>query len=203
MVSWHGLSDSFVWGLELMTDLANLRETITPKSDRINADDFIAGPETVEITAVKRGDADSPVAVHIKDRKPWYPCKSMRRVLITAYGDNGADWVGKSATLFCDPAVRFGGVAVGGIRIAALSHIENDLAISLTTTRGKRSPYTVKKLEITYYDAQKFADNLSAWLGLIAEGKATPEKIIARVEQSGKLTDLQKAQIVNPQEAAQ
>lgn len=186
-----------------MTDLANLRETITPKSDRINADDFIAGPETVEITAVKRGDADSPVAVHIKDRKPWFPCKSMRRVLITAYGDNGADWVGKSATLFCDPAVRFGGVAVGGIRIAALSHIENDLAISLTTTRGKRSPYTVKKLEIAYYDAQKFADNIAAWLALIAEGKATPEKIIARVEQSGKLTDQQKAQIVNPQEVAQ
>lgn len=186
-----------------MTDLANLRETITPKSDRINADDFIAGPETVVITAVKRGDADSPVAVHLEGRKPWYPCKSMRRVLITAYGDNGADWVGKSATLFCDPAVRFGGVAVGGIRISHLSDIDADLAISLTTTRGKRSPYTVKKLSVAYYDAQKFADNLAVWLALIAEGKATPEKIIARVEQSGKLTDEQKQAITNPQEAAQ
>jgi hypothetical protein len=186
-----------------MTELNNLRETIVPKSDRINADDFLAGPETVTITAVRRGDADSPVAVHLEGRKPWFPCKSMRRVLITAFGDCGADWVGKSATLFCDPAVRFGGVAVGGIRIAALSHIENDLAISLTTTRGKRSPYTVKKLEVVMYDAQKFADNLAAWLALIAEGKATAEKIIAKVEQSGKLTDEQKAQIKTPQEAAQ
>ena len=186
-----------------MSDLANLRETITPKSDRINADDFIAGPETVEITAVKRGDADSPVAVHIKDRKPWYPCKSMRRVLITAYGDNGADWVGKSATLFCDPAVRFGGVAVGGIRIAALSHIAADLAISLTTTRGKRSPYTVKKLNTSVYPEDKFQANIGAWLAAIAAGKATAEQIIQKVEQTGSLTEAQKQSIKNPQEATQ
>lgn len=186
-----------------MTDLTNLRETIVPKSDRINADDFIAGPETVEITAVKRGDADSPVAVHIKDRKPWYPCKSMRRVLITAYGDNGAAWVGKSVTLYCDPTVRFGGVAVGGIRIAALSDIESDLAISLTTTRGKRSPFTVKKLNTSVYPESKFNDNLSAWLAAIAAGKATAEQIIQKVEQTGSLTEAQKQSIKKPQEATQ
>lgn len=186
-----------------MTDLTNLRETITPKSDRRNADDFLAGPETFKISAVKRGDAESPVAVHLENSKPWYPCKSMRRVLITAYGDNGADWVGKSVTLFCDPAVRFGGVAVGGIRIAALSHIENDLAISLTTTRGKRAPYTVKKLLVVYYDPAKFDANLPAWIAAIAGGKATADAIISKVEQSGKLTDEQKDKIRNPQEAAQ
>lgn len=186
-----------------MTDLTNLRETITPKSDRSNADDFLAGPETVVITAVKRGDSESPVAVHLEGRKPWYPCKSMRRVLITAYGDNGADWVGKSATLFCDPAVRFGGVAVGGIRIAALSHIENDLAISLTTTRGKRSPYTVKKLEVVMYPQDKFEANIGAWHAAIAAGKATAENVIAKVQQSGKLTPEQIELIKNPQEAAQ
>lgn len=188
-----------------MTDLANLRETITPKSDRSNADDFLAGPETVVITAVKRGDAESPVAVHLEGRKPWYPCKSMRRVLITAYGDNGADWVGKSATLFCDPAVRFGGVAVGGIRIAALSHIDADLAISLTTTRGKRSPYTVKKLSVVYYDSAKFDANLPAWIKALGGDSSKADGLIAKIEQGSgcKFTDEQKAQIKNPQEAAQ
>lgn len=188
-----------------MTDMANLRETITPKSDRSNADDFLAGPETVVITAVKRGDADSPVAVHLEGRKPWYPCKSMRRVLITAYGDNGADWVGKSATLFCDPAVRFGGVAVGGIRIAALSGIENDLAISLTTTRGKRSPYTVKKLSVVYYDAEKFSVNLPAWIKALGGDLSKADGLIAKIEQGSgcKFTDEQKAQIKTPQEATQ
>ena len=187
-----------------MSDVSSLRDTVAPKSDRRNADDFLAGSETVKIIAVKRGDAESPVAVHLENSKPWYPCKSMRRILIAAYGDNGGDWVGKSMTLYCDPAVRFGGVAVGGIRIAALSHIESDIAISLTTTRGKRTPYTVKKLEILGdYPADRFAENLPAWLSAIKDGRATAKQILAKVSQSGKLTAEQINLIESTQEAAQ
>lgn len=185
-----------------MNDVANLRDTIAPKSDRVNADDFLTGPETVTVTAVKRGDADTPVAVHIEGRKPYYPCKSMRRVLISAWGDNGADWVGKSMTLFTDPGVKFGGVAVGGIRISHLSDIASDLSLSLTATRGKRTPYTVRKLAPpAMYPADKFAEQLPQMLGSIASGKSTVEKIIAYCETIGKLTDQQKASLVQPAQA--
>lgn len=187
-----------------MSDVSSLRDTVAPKSDRRNADDFLAGSETVKIIAVKRGDAESPVAVHLENSKPWYPCKSMRRILISAYGDNGVDWVGKSMTLYCDPAVRFGGVAVGGIRISHLSHIENDMVVSLTTTRSKRSPYTVKKLEIIGdYPEDRFAENLPAWLSAIKDGRATTKQILAKVSQSGKLTAEQINLIESTQEAAQ
>lgn len=187
-----------------MSDVSSLRDTVAPKSDRRNADDFLAGSETVKIIAVKRGDAESPVAVHLENSKPWYPCKSMRRILIAAYGDNGGDWVGKSMTLYCDPAVRFGGVAVGGIRISHLSHIESDMVVSLTTTRSKRSPYTVKKLEIlSDYPADRFAENLPAWLSAIKDGRATAKQILAKVSQSGKLTAEQINLIESTQEAAQ
>jgi len=184
-----------------MTDASNLRDTIAPKSDRVNADDFLAGPETVTITAVKRGDADTPVAIHIEGRKPYYPCKSMRRVLISAWGDNGADWVGKSMTLYTDPSVKFGGVAVGGIRISHLSHIENDMALALTATRGKRAPFTVRKLaqqQAKQYPADQFDGNLAAWRSAIESGKLTAEQVIQRAESKGKLTDDQKAAINAP-----
>lgn len=184
-----------------MTDASNLRDTIAPKSDRVNADDFLAGPETVTITAVKRGDADTPVAIHIEGRKPYYPCKSMRRVLISAWGDNGADWVGKSMTLYTDPSVKFGGVAVGGIRISHLSHIESDMALALTATRGKRAPFTVRKLaqqQAKQYPADQFDGNLAAWRSAIASGKLTAEQVIQRAESKGKLTDDQKAAISAP-----
>ncbi len=184
-----------------MSDATNLRDTIAPKSDRVNADDFLAGPETVTITAVKRGDADTPVAVHIEGRKPYYPCKSMRRVLISAWGDNGSDWVGKSMTLYTDPSVKFGGVAVGGIRISHLSHIERDLALALTATRGKRAPFTVRKLEaqkVAMYPADQFQSNLGAWLPAIASGKMTADQVIQRAETKGKLTEEQKAAIRAP-----
>lgn len=185
-----------------MTDATNLRDTIAPKSDRVNADDFLAGPETVTITAVKRGDADTPVAIHIEGRKPYYPCKSMRRVLISAWGDNGPDWVGKSMTLYTDPEVKFGGVAVGGIRISHLSHIESDMALALTATRGKRTPFTVRKLAQQQakpmYPADQFDGNLAAWRSAIAGGKLTAEQVIQRAEAKGKLTNEQKAAISAP-----
>lgn len=125
----------------------SLRDTIEPKSDQLNADDLIAGPITVRITDVKRSAApDQPIDVHIDGHRPFRPCKSMRRVLIAIWGDDGKSWVGRSMTLYCDPAVKFGGVAVGGIRISHMTDIDKPVDLMLTTTRSKRSVYTVKPL---------------------------------------------------------
>lgn len=122
-----------------------LLASIVPKSDQLNADSLLGGPITVTIASVKGGDKEQPVVIGIGDRMPYKPCKSMRRVLIAAWGNQGADWVGKSMTLYCDPTVMFGGVAVGGIRISHLSHID-DRSFMLTKTRGKKGEFLVKKL---------------------------------------------------------
>lgn len=130
-----------------MTDLA---KTIAPKSDQLNADDLIAGPRTIRITEVRGSDdADQPIAIHFEgdDRKPYKPCKSMRRVLVHAWGADGKTYAGRLATLYCDPDVQFGGIKVGGIRISHLSHIERDMTVPLMVTRGQRRPYTVKALK--------------------------------------------------------
>jgi hypothetical protein len=126
----------------------DIRASIQARSDQLNADDLIGQPRTIRVTAVKAHSAEQPVAVHYEggDGKPYLPCKSMRRVLVAAWGDRGADWVGRSMTLFQDPEVIFGGVKVGGIRISHVSHIDQPLSVLLTTTRSKRKPYTVKPL---------------------------------------------------------
>lgn len=132
-----------------MSDVSSLKDTIIAKSSQMNADDLLSGPKTVTVTAVRRSSSpDQPVDVHYEgdDNKPYKPCKSMRKVLIFAWGENGADWIGRSMTLFNDPEVKFGGIKVGGIRISHLSHIERDIAISLTATKGKKAPITIKKL---------------------------------------------------------
>lgn len=124
-----------------------LRASIIPKSDQLNADTLLAGPITVTIDSVKSGDKEQPVVLGIgKDHQPYKPCKSMRRVLIAAWGDQGKDWVGKSMTLFCDQNVSWAGVKVGGIRISHLSHIDGDNTFMLTTKRGKKEEFKVKKL---------------------------------------------------------
>lgn len=131
-----------------MDNIENLRDTIIPKSDQLNAEQLLAGPLTVTVTEVRRGDADQPVIVHYADDggRPYKPCKTMRKALIFAWGEDGRAWVGRSMTLYNRPDVKFGGVAVGGIRISHLSHIERDIVLHLTATKGKKEPQTIKRL---------------------------------------------------------
>ncbi len=125
----------------------SLLDTIKPKSDQLNADDLLISPITVKIVEVKRGPADQPVHILIIGQQPYKPCKSMRRVLISVWGDQGSEWVGKSMTLYCDPSVKFGGVALGGIRISHLSHISKPISIMLTATRGRKAQFNVSPIE--------------------------------------------------------
>ena len=133
-----------------MIDLAS---TVTPKSDQLNSDDLIAGPRTITITRVSAnpGSPEQPVAIYFQgdNGKPYKPCKSMRRVLITAWGADGSQYPGRSMTLYRDNGVMFGGQQVGGIRISHMSHIDRDITLALTVTKAKRAAFTVKKLSQT------------------------------------------------------
>ncbi len=125
----------------------NIAHTIIPKSDRTNADDLLSGPRTIKITSVGEGPAEGPVAIHYEGEngRPYLPCKSMRRVLAIMWGVEGAAYVGKRLTLFCDKSVKFGSDEVGGIRISH-ADIPEALEIKLTATRGKRKPFRVEPL---------------------------------------------------------
>lgn len=174
----------------------DLSDTIKPKSDQLNADDLVTKPMTVTVAKVTRADGDQPVAVHLEgDLLPYKPCKSMRRVLIAAWGDDGREWAGRSMTLYCDPEVMFGGVKVGGIRISHLSHIQNDLTLMLTTTRSKRKPHVVKKLTAPHWSDADFDAKLPDVIKALDAGKITVEAAIARLEKTAKLTAGQKSKI--------
>lgn len=132
-----------------MNDISNLRDTIVPKSDQLNADQLLSAPMTILVTDIKRGSGvDQPVIVsYLNDEgRPYKPCKTCRKILIFAWGDDGSEWIGKRMTLYCDPDIKFGGVKVGGIRISHLSNIERDMAVSLNVTKGKKGEFIIKKL---------------------------------------------------------
>ena len=129
--------------------MTNLIPTIAPKSDQLNADDLIGGPRTITVSKVSLSrDADQPIAIHFAgdDGKPYQPCKSLRRGLVQGWGSDGNQFAGQSMTLFRDDTVRFGNMAVGGIRISHMSGIDEDVTMALTATRGARKPYTVRPL---------------------------------------------------------
>ncbi|OAN71123.1 hypothetical protein A8B82_21260 [Sulfitobacter sp. EhC04] len=134
-----------------MTDMSQF---IAPKSDQMNADDLIGGTRTIKITRVSASpdSAEQPVAVSFEgdQGKPFKPCKSMRRVMVNIWGADASKYVGRSMTLYRDPEVKFGGIAVGGIRISHMTDMKNnrEVVMALTASRAQRKPYTVKPLQL-------------------------------------------------------
>jgi hypothetical protein len=130
----------------------DMTATIAPKSLQLNADDLIAGPRTITITRVSanEGAPEQPVAVsfHGDGNKPYLPCKSMRRVMVSVWGADASAYVGRSMTIYRDPEVVFGGMKVGGIRISHMSDMAGPMTLVLTATRATRKPYTVKPLAV-------------------------------------------------------
>lgn len=129
----------------------DLTDTIVPKSDQLNAEDLLTGPRTFTVAEVKKGSAEQPVDIHLVEfpGRPFRPSKTVRRILVNAWGAEASAYVGRRMTLYRDPAVKFGGMDVGGIRVSHLSHIDKPLSVALTVSRGKRQPYTVQPLADT------------------------------------------------------
>lgn len=132
-----------------MSTEESLSDTILPKSDQLNADQLVGTTLTITVLKVSRVTGDQPVAIHYEgeDGRPYKPCKTMRKILVAAWGEYASGWVGKSMTLYNDPEVMFGGVKMGGIRISHLSHIESDLSLALNKTKGKKAIFNVKRMQ--------------------------------------------------------
>lgn len=126
-----------------------MRVTIVKNTDQLNYEDFIGGvTRVVTIAGVEKGRKEAQYDIAIEgDDRFWRPPATVLKQLVLAYGDEAANWVGKSARLYGDPEVKApGGKKVGGIRVSHLSHIDKPLTASLTITRGQSGVFTVDPL---------------------------------------------------------
>lgn len=120
--------------------MSDMLRTIQPKSDQLNADDLIGGARSIRITRVEVSNRpDQPVSIFYEgdNGRPWKPCKTMRRVLIEAWGASSSEYVGRVISLYRDEKVTWAGDEVGGIRIAGLSHIDHDMVVLTTEKKSK------------------------------------------------------------------
>lgn len=125
----------------------DMSPTIIAKSDQVNADDLIGGPMTIRIRDVKILPSDQPVNIYFDgSEKAYRPCKSMCRVLVSLWGSDSKQYIGKRLTLYRDPSVTWAGVQIGGIRISHASHIDGPQTIMISEKRGKRSPIKILPL---------------------------------------------------------
>ncbi|NKZ93745.1 hypothetical protein GS966_28905 [Rhodococcus hoagii] len=96
----------------------------------------------MQIESVTKGSAEQPVNIHLVEfpGRPFRPSKTVRRILVSAWGPDASTYVGRRMSLYRDASVRFGGQEVGGIRVSHLSHIDKRLTLALTVTRAAARP---------------------------------------------------------------
>ena len=183
-------------------NINDLSDTIEAKSDQLNADDLAGSTKTIKVTGVVRYSDKGIPAFHIDYEggagRPFKPCKSVRRVIMFAWGKDGSQWIGRSMTLYCDPTVIYAGKEVGGIRVSHMSDIEKRISIKLTEKRGSKKEVFIDILEPTEkptWPDDAFAKRLSDAKTVILDGKQTNEQIITKMEVKATLTDDQKQQI--------
>ena len=172
----------------------DLTAAIAPKSDQLNAEDLLTGERTFTIASVEPGSAEQPVNVHLVEMpgRPWRPSKSMSRVMAYLWGPDTEPYASRRVTLYRDPEVTFGRDKVGGIKIAAMSHIDAPKSVSLTVTRGKRAAHTVQPLKdappppaaMTLEDVAATTDTdtlRTAWQGSPPDVRAAIEARVAEI----------------------
>jgi hypothetical protein len=127
--------------------MVDLTESIQPRSDQVNADDLIAGPITYTVREVIQGKAEQPFDfLLVETDRAYRPSKTMRRVIVNAWGAEASNYAGRRLTLYREPTIKFGGQTVGGIRISHMSHIDGPVEVLAQVTRGKREKFTVEPL---------------------------------------------------------
>lgn len=126
----------------------DMTDSIIPRSDQINADELVGGPATYTIREVIVGKAEHPFDfLLVETDRAYRPSKTMRRVIVNAWGTEASNYTGRRLTLYREPTIKFGGQTVGGIRISHMSHISGPVEVMAQTTRGKRETFVVKPIE--------------------------------------------------------
>ena len=168
--------------------MADIEKAIQPQSDRQNAVDYMAGPKvfTVAGTSDYRDDKGrARVNIHLAEApdRPFKPSATNLRLVTIGWGKDDTVWPGRRIKLGLDPEVTFGREKVGGVRVVALSHIDQPYTAKLPVTRGKKAEYRVEILPdapapppIPAFQTED--DARTYWLKRRDEG-ATPDELTA------------------------
>jgi hypothetical protein len=181
--------------------MANFMQTLEAKSDQLNATDIMGIDLVIRIRdAVLTNSKEQPLSVYFDgdNNRPWKPSKGMRRVLAAGWGAETENLIGKSVKLHFDPSVKYAGKEVGGIRVKAMSHIDQrGIVIVEAINRQQRIPLHIAFLDTSLppYPADKFAAALPTMTGYMQTGKMTLQQVVAKCQETGQLTQEQLAQL--------
>jgi hypothetical protein len=166
-----------------MSDDFDFGNTLAAKSDQLNALD-LGGDRVIRIRDARLSDSkEQPLWIYFDgdDGRPWKPSLGMRRIIAECWGTKKNDLIGKYIKIFCDPAAKWSGKEVGGIRIKAMSDIPASGHKTLhREARAKTVPYFVAHLERPTYPEDQFLSAFDAMVSAIVNKKMTLQNVIDR-----------------------
>lgn len=147
-----------------------MRITAEPRSDQLNYEDFVGGSRVFTVAGVRNGTAEQKYDIGLQgEERVWRPPLTVLRILIACWGDDATVWQGRQVELYGEPNIRFGKDLVGGIRIKALSHIDEPKTVNVTVSRGKRQKITVEPLQ---------AAPPTDWQALLQDAQGDRDKLL-------------------------
>lgn len=132
--------------------MIDVSHTIKTKSDQLNADDLVGGDLMIQVEGVNvTNDPQQPVHIYYYgcEGKPFKPCLTVRKILVALWGKDASQWANKWMNLYVDPTVSFGKQKnIGGIRVNAMSHIQNAATLTLAVRRGTKQEFRIQPINL-------------------------------------------------------
>lgn len=179
--------------------MSDITFALEAKSDQLNAVDIIGCDRVIKITSVNVTQTDQPVSIFFEGDhgRPWKPSKGMLRILAGCWGADSSAWKGQSAQLYFEPSVVYGGKAVGGIRVRAVTGINTQKTFSIAINRTKREQVQIGILQESesLYPDELFTKALPTMIKKMNNGEMSLQQVISRCQQTGKLSELQIQQL--------
>lgn len=164
----------------------DMTESIRPKSDQLDADELLSGPRTVTITEVRKGPSDEQPFDFIlaEHPKPWRPCKTVRKLIVAAWGPETTVYHGRRITLVRDPSVTWAGEEVGGIRVSHMSHMVDDKPLRVSVQKTSKAKASIVVQPLVEAPAPDYASQVAA-----ATSKDDLNTVWRQASSAGHLTD--------------
>lgn len=145
--------------------MANVKHAMQSKSDQLNYVDVGEGSLIALVESVNVTNSDQqPVTIVFAgcNGKPYKPNKGMIRVIAGAWGEETDNWIGKTIKIEGDPTVTWGGEAIGGLVVGALSDIDRS---GYTAYIQKNKRVRVKKtIPLLAVEAPVITENDQSWI---------------------------------------
>lgn len=184
-------------------DADDVTDALAPKSDQLTFAHVESGPMEVTVARVEQAKisvSETQLIIHFMEfpGQPLKPGKIICRVIAKVWGKQAREWIGRRMRLYGDPSIKYGGKAVGGVRLSHMSGLEAPRIVEVSAGAGTRARVPLEPLDdpiqphlSAFAAATSLPELKAAWERASADGVGkNPQVIAATNQRKGELQEV-------------